>query len=147
MKNIFKNTKTILEAENVLAEYFTRNSAKGNYLSDLPATEDDIKFLLSEFEKLNLTLIPIEYCYELRLSILVAWTFSLTFEFTDSSIRTQFLSLTKKLSQHHLRYYAETVASAFEDYALASFGHNFNKVEGLTNTIEMHASLSNQKSA
>ncbi len=148
MKNIFKNTETILDAEKILAEYFPSNSTKANYLSELPATEDDIRFLLSEFKNLNLTLIPLEYCYELRLSILVVWTFSLIFEYTDSSIRTQFLSIIKALSQHHLRYYAETVASAFDDYALESYGHNFNKIEGLTNTIEMHVShLDNQKSA
>lgn len=140
MYNLFNPDTTLSEAESILDHLFHKVRENQCFISEVAALTQDDTIKLHTLLK-SISEDKIQDYEAVKLSILVCWTFCVKYSFTKSDHKHIFKKSMAHIPQHHIRYYLDMLGSTFEEYDIATFGHNYYTVHGICSIIDIHSCL------
>ena len=139
MENLFNNNTTLMDAERILESFFVNTYDSHQIVKTVPMTEQDTRHLLNLFE--NVKDDNIDLYEQLNLAIIIVWVYALKYHISSKNFKKSFLNDISHLPQHHIRYYIDVLGSAFEEFGICTFGHNYYTTTGICAIVDIHSCL------
>lgn len=136
---MFFDNMTLSESESILEHYFLNNTEAQGIITHAPLTYDDAYKLFSLVKSIPVDSIKDYEAY--TLSILVLWAFAIKYNFPSIDLSRLFKQRARLLPQYYVRHYVDFLGITFEEFGLATFGHNHYSFRGICAIMDIHGHL------